>query len=196
MDNNVVNTELRMKDNASPVLKGFVSQVDKFKVETESAARSTTSMGGAMSRLASMSVGAAVSITGVAIVATKIAAALGEASREAYDYGLKLSKLSTITGAAASDLDKLNKAAQLSGMSFEGLSDTLTNMMRQIGNATTGQGGAYLWIKDLGINIDELKSKNPSEQFLILSKAISQIENPILRAKAAFEIFYLTDCFR
>lgn len=186
---NIIQTELQMKDNASPVLKGFVSQVDKFKVGAESAGKGATTLGGAMNSIMKMSLGAAGGMAAIGTAVAKVSFAVVEAGKEAYDYGLKLGKLSTITGVAAADLDKLNQAAELSGMSFEELSSTLSTMMRQIGNATTGQGGAYLWIKDLGINIDELKSKNPSEQFLILSKAISQIENPMLRAKAAFEMF-------
>lgn len=90
-------------------------------------------------------------------------------------------------------------AAQDAGVSVEQANKLLQDAQKRLGEAATGTGKAAQYIKDLGLNIDELKKKSPTELFSTYASAIGTLKDRseqlaaanALMGKGAIEAFNL-----
>jgi len=103
--------------------------------------------------------------------------------------GDDLQKMSLRTGIAIEELSKLDFVASQSGTSLQDFEIAIKTMQRGLVDADRGLSTAKDNFKDLGISLDEIQGKNPSEQFTILANKLSQIEDPSLRAGLALKLF-------
>ncbi len=102
----------------------------------------------------------------------------------ALDKGGELLDLSNNTGIAVKDLAVLQQQFKLSGKAAEDVGPVMAKMMKGIES-----GSAAGTIKRLGIDMDELRKKTPSEQFQAIGEAINKLPDPAERATAAMNIF-------
>jgi len=84
--------------------------------------------------------------------------------------GLKL-------GETTENLSRLKFIAEQSGIGFDSLTSSLTDMSRKITEAKMNTGEAVLALQKLGLSADDLHNKTPFEQFMTIAKVIPQIEN-------------------
>lgn len=100
-----------------------------------------------------------------------------------------IDKMSIRTGIAVDELQTLTYAAKLSGISFGTLETAIKLMHRNLDNAKAGMGQAAQALATLGIDINEIISLSPVEQFKRLANAISTIPDPGTRAALAMDLF-------
>lgn len=104
--------------------------------------------------------------------------------KKAFDLGGELNDLSARTGIAAGDLAVLRQEFANAGKSAEDVGPAIAKMQKSLAEGK----GADL-IQKMGINMEELKSKTPSEQFRTLGSAIAGLQNPLDRVQASTAIF-------
>jgi len=81
-------------------------------------------------------------------------------------------------GITTEALSGLQHAAQQTGASTESLNMGLQRMTRRIGQvAATGKGEAKVALDQLGISIDDIKSKSPDEQFALIAEKMSDVSD-------------------
>jgi hypothetical protein len=92
-------------------------------------------------------------------------------------------------GMTTQQMLQLQHSAELAGVSTSGLTNGLKRMVVSVQDAGRGTGEAAKVMKDLGINVEALKTQTPHQQFLTMANAIKRIEDPAVRADAAMKIF-------
>ncbi len=107
-----------------------------------------------------------------------------ESVKKAFDLGGELNDMSANTGIAVKDLAILRQEFANAGKSAGDVAPAISKMQRSLAQGT----GADL-IERLGINMEELKSKTPTDQFHTLGDAISGLQNPLDRVKVATTLF-------
>lgn len=132
---------------------------------------------------------AALSITavGVALV-TSTAGIFSFVSRVDENID-KITDMARGLGVAASDLQKLGYAANLGGVSIDGLGDSLKRFNINVGKALSGNKEALESFKQLGLGADDLRGKDLTAQFLLTATAASKLKDNNLAAASASEIF-------
>ena len=81
-------------------------------------------------------------------------------------------------GLTTQALSGLHHAAEQTGASTEALNRGLQRMTRRIGQvAATGSGEAKVALDQLGISIDEIKSKSPDEQFALIAEKMADVSS-------------------
>jgi hypothetical protein len=108
---------------------------------------------------------------------------------QALDLGGRLSDLSASTGETAGKLLILERAFDNSGIGAEKVGSTIARMQKNIEDARDGSGTAARAFAAMGVTVDELEGKLPTEQLKILSSGINSIEDPTKRAAAAMGVF-------
>jgi hypothetical protein len=108
---------------------------------------------------------------------------------DALDLGGRLSDLSASTGETAGKLLVLERAFDNSGIGAEKVGSTIAKMQKNIEDARDGSGTAANAFAAMGVSVDELEGKLPTEQFKILSSGINSIDDPTQRAAAAMGVF-------
>jgi len=128
---------------------------------------------------------------GVAMVAVGVAitAALTAMTVQWAKAGDEVAKLAAKTGFTTEMLSELRHAANLSGSSLAGLETGIKRMARTIIDARDGLSTAVRSLEDLGLSYEELKDLSPEEQFMTMTKAMANIEDPTLRAAVAMSVF-------
>lgn len=99
------------------------------------------------------------------------------------------SNLSRELGISFGQLQELQIAAELSGVSAETLARAFTRAQVTISKAASGSKEAAAALSSIGLDPAALQGMGSTEQFVAIAKAISQIENPAQRAAAAVAIF-------
>jgi len=108
---------------------------------------------------------------------------------DALDLGGRLSDLSASTGETAGKLLVLERAFDNSGIGAEKVGSSIAKMQKNIEDARDGSGTAANAFAAMGVSVDELEGKLPTEQFKILSSGIQSIDDPTQRAAAAMGVF-------
>lgn len=81
-------------------------------------------------------------------------------------------------GVTTEALSGLQHAAEQTGASTESLNMGLQRMTRRIGQvAATGKGEAKVALDQLGISIDEIKSKSPDQQFALIADKMKDVHD-------------------
>lgn len=108
---------------------------------------------------------------------------------EAINLGAEMDILSTRTGVASGELTRLGRALDNTGASSEMLGPVFDRMNRAIAEATDGSGAAGKALANLGINVQDLKSLSPDQQFEKIGRALSGVTDFSQRADMALDIF-------
>ena len=109
--------------------------------------------------------------------------------REGFKAGSELQDLTMRTGTTAIAFEALRRSAELSGTEVGQLSTAMQRMLVNTTKAAEGSDEAAVGFKLLGLNAKELLSLKPDKQFVAIGDAMKRLENPALRARAAFSIF-------
>ena len=99
-----------------------------------------------------------------------------------------MAELSRHLGIAAEDIAAYRRAAELSGTTQEAVTTAMERMNRTFGDAASGSAEAAGSLERLGLDIQQMLSLSPPEQFSAVAAALADIESPALRSARAQEI--------
>jgi hypothetical protein len=176
-------------DGIEQGLKGIQNSLKNLESNTQASAEgfgnSFTGMAGAVAvgQLAVKAFSAAVD------VAFSAARNVVQGFGDALDLGGRLSDLSASTGETAGKLLVLERAFDNSGIGAEKVGSAIAKMQKNIEDARDGSGTAANAFAAMGVSVDELEGKLPTEQLKILSSGINSIDDPTKRAAAAMGVF-------
>ncbi len=108
--------------------------------------------------------------------------ALFQYTRSLVDLGGRLDDLSKQTGIAGSTLSGLKSTLEENGTSIEAFATGVFNAQKEIGQITKATDPAALAIKDLGLNLEDLRKSTPEQFFSKIVDALSKVESPTQRA--------------
>ena len=131
------------------------------------------------------------SFKGLAVVAATVAtfrAATGAFKQLAQELD-DLAKTSRKLGVLPRDLQVLQVAGELTGVSISKMNMALQRMTRRVAEAAQGTGEAVKALKELGIDAKVLNELPLQEKFIALGEAFRQIENPADRVRLAMKLF-------
>lgn len=151
------------------VAKGFASRIIS----------SVSSALGAISKIGAV-VGAA---------ALAIGGALAFGIKGAVEFGASLANLSARTGAPVKDLVILQKAFASVGIEPEKVGSAINKMQKALSGVNEEGKPTINALKSLGLTIESLRGKTPTEQFAAISTALSKIKDPADRAAIAMDLF-------
>jgi hypothetical protein len=107
----------------------------------------------------------------------------------ALDLGGRLSDLSERTGETAGNLLLLERAFDNSGVGADKVGQSINKLQKFIEDAGTGAAPQIEVMNRLGLTLEELAGKTPTEQLQVFAQRISDIEDPGKRAALAMEVF-------
>jgi len=100
-----------------------------------------------------------------------------------------LIKQGRAVGLLASEIGSLQLASEMSGASLENMSRAIGFMSKNIFMAASGSKEAIKSFSVLGVTMEQLNSKSPHDQFILIADAISQMDNATVRTGAAMQVF-------
>lgn len=156
---------------------GFVSGLNKAKAELTNFASGAAKIGG-MAGAALTGIGGFLGGAGLSVLTHR--------SMEAMD---KVSKLSDRLAISTQSLTAFQHAAELTGAGSEAMTKGLEKMIRNIGEAATGNKTAQESFADLGLSVKDLITMSPDRQFATIADAMNKVENSAVRNKMAIDIF-------
>jgi len=165
MADNELKILLKMKDEASKQLDGFKGKLAKM---------SGTLKG----------VGIGMAAVGTAAIGMGIASV-----KQFADAGDEVQKMALKTGFSTEALSELRHAADLSGTSLTGLGTGLRKMSTFVVDVKDNLSTATDTLDRLGLSASDIEGLAPEEMFNKLTMAISAIEDPLIKADAAQQIF-------
>ena len=105
------------------------------------------------------------------------------------ELGDMFDKMSQRTGVSVEALSGLKFAAEQSGASIETVETGIRNMQRVLLDVQQGSSTAATTLQMLGLNIQQLQTLSPEQQFIQMAQAISQVKDPSRQAALAMELF-------
>lgn len=171
---------------------GFSSTIKKVNQSTQTiddtmkkvAGNVTSSFGSMIKAGVGLAVGfGAVKLAGVAV------REVFEGFGEALDLGGQLADLSSRTGETAGNLSVLSQAFQNTGSSAEKVGPSINKMQKFIDDAAQGGKTQTEVMGRLGIALDELAGKTPTEQMAVFANRIAGIQDPAERSALAIKVF-------
>jgi serine/threonine protein kinase len=105
------------------------------------------------------------------------------------ELGDMFDKMSQRTGVSVEALSGLKFAAEQSGASIETVETGIRNMQRVLLDVQQGSSTAATTLQMLGLNIQQLQTLSPEQQFLQMAQAISKVQDPSRQAALAMELF-------
>ena len=124
-------------------------------------------------------------INGVFSAARAVADAFGDA----LDLGGRLDDLSKRTGETAGNLFILEGAFKEAGLSADQVGTTVNKLQNFMQDASNGGERQTATMNKLGISLEQLAGKTPTQQMEIFAQKIAGIQNPTERAATASEVF-------
>ena len=115
-----------------------------------------------------------------------VAAISGRAFAKAGD---QMNKMSARTGFSSEALSELGFAAEQSGADIETLEKGIRTMQRSIVDASRGLATQNDALEAMGLQYKDLAGQRPEKQFEMIAQAISEIEDPTVRAGVAAQFF-------
>lgn len=116
-------------------------------------------------------------------------AALIGGIKAAADLGGKLSDLSARTGIAAGELAVLGRAFEDNGVSADKIGGVINKLQKSVYDFGQGSEKAAKPFQALGISFAEISSLSPAQQFELIQKKISEVQDPAERAALAMQLF-------
>lgn len=92
-------------------------------------------------------------------------------------------------GMTANELQRLQHAASMTDVDVQALNASLVSMYRSMGRSETGSKKAAAAYSVLGISLTDAEKEDPTELFLQVADALSQIEDPAKQAATATAVF-------
>lgn len=126
---------------------------------------------------------------GGAIAGVFTAGAFAHGIKGVLDLGGSLEDLKNQTGESAGNLLLFQQVLKDNGVEAEATGSILNKMQKTIAGAAGGASDMANALGEVGLSYRDLISLSPVEQFRKIGKAISGLESPLLRAKAARDIF-------
>ena len=105
------------------------------------------------------------------------------------ELGDSFDKMSQRTGVSVEALSGLKFAAEQSGASIETVEMGIRNMQRVLLDVQQGSSTTATTLQMLGLNIQQLQTLSPEQQFLQMAQAISKVQDPSRQAALAMELF-------
>lgn len=122
--------------------------------------------------------------TGQALVALWGTSELIAFGKELFDLAENLSRVSARTGLTVEEIQKLQYIASQTDTDIDAVTDAVSKLQINLSNPQAQRA-----LKDMGINFNELRTKSPYQQLVLVAQAIARIEDPVQRAQARFEVF-------
>jgi hypothetical protein len=108
---------------------------------------------------------------------------------EALDLGGRLDDLSKRTGETAGNLYILEGAFKEAGLSADQVGTTINKLQNFMQDASNGGERQTATMNKLGISMEQLAGKTPTQQMEIFAQKIAGIQDPTQRAATASEVF-------
>jgi hypothetical protein len=115
-------------------------------------------------------------------VAGKLAAVAGTAAiiaqvKATLDWSAKIRDLANAWGISTKEVQQFQYAARQSGIEIEDVMDNMKDLAKSAAEVTSAGGneGKASMFKVLGIEVDQLRGKNPAEVFKIVAAAIKEM---------------------
>lgn len=172
--------------------RGLNEIQNSLKKIEKSGADSGESFGGSFSKMAgAVAVGqAAVNVFGSVVNGVFAAAQkVVEGFSAALDLGGRLSDLSASTGETAGNLLLLERAFDTSGAGAEKVGPAIAKLQNNIFSAGEGSKEAVAAFGRMGLSMEELAGKTPTEQLALVASGLTSIEDPTKRAATAIDVF-------
>jgi hypothetical protein len=99
--------------------------------------------------------------------------AIAGAAKKVLDFADNLTNLAQKTGISTSGLQKLDLAFQQSGVGL----DVVSRASNELGARLVSDKGAVALVKQLGMNLDELKKMTPEDRLLKVADAVGNIKD-------------------
>lgn len=150
--------------------------------------RASGSIDGGFKNMVKAGAGLAVGF-GAVNLAAKAAGLVIENFSDALDLGGKLNDLSARTGESAGNLMLLSTAFDNAGVGADKVGQNINKMQKFIDEIAQGSKESVETIDRLGITLDELKGKTPTEQLRVFAERISAITDPTEKTALAMKVF-------
>jgi hypothetical protein len=170
--------------NISASATGMAQGVNAAAVELEKLGLAAKKTAGDVGVLKTLSIGQAF-VNGVQSVYSTFSGF----AQGAFDAVESTSNLSRELGVSYSQLQELQLAADLAGVSTESLGKAFTKAQVTIVKASQGGKEAVAALSSIGLNAADFQGLSSSEQFTLIANAINNIADPAQRAAAAVSIF-------
>jgi xanthosine utilization system XapX-like protein len=118
-----------------------------------------------------------------------ISGAIVLATKNYIEAGDQIHKMGLRTGFTSEALSELRYAAQISGTSIEGLEVGIKRMSRFVLDAERGLSQSTRTLDTLGVSVSDIQGLSPEDMFWRLANAVGEVEDPLIRAGVAQEIF-------
>jgi len=166
-----------IKFNASLNTAGFESGAKKLQGVAAGAASGISQHFGKI----------AMAVAGITAAFLGVRAAV-QSFNAAIAMGGQLNDLSARTGETAGNLAILQRAFQNAGAGAEAVGPTINRLQRAIVEAGEGSKTYAAAFQKLGLDLNDLKTKTPTEQLRAVAEAIKGIENPSEQTAIAMQI--------
>jgi hypothetical protein len=122
-------------------------------------------------------------------VSGAVVASFGAAVKAFSTFGDQMDKMRSRTGFTARTLSALAHAADTSGTSIQAVEKAIRGMQRGFLSAEMGSSAMVETLGQLGISLDEIQKLSPEDQFMTLSQAIADVDDPSRRAALSMRVF-------
>lgn len=116
-------------------------------------------------------------------------AGIGAGIRNIIGLGAQMDHLRAQTGANVAGLLTLRQAFSDSGVEASTVGKTINDLQRRLTEASRGTGESRRALRGMNLEVRDLQSLSPEQQFEILSERLAGIENPAERTAAAIALF-------
>jgi hypothetical protein len=168
--------------------ESFARTVDKLQGRLNSFEGGISSFTGKVGSMASAFSGmiAPLAALGAAFLGARGAI---DSFRGALDMGGRLNDLAQRTGASAGELLTLETAFKNAGAGADAVGPAVNRLQRFIAEAGQGAKEQTETMQRLGLSMEDLAGKTPTEQMRILAERIAGITDPAQRTAAAMDVF-------
>ena len=175
-----------MPFKAGAIVSSLVLDKSKFTASVKGVKKQTTAMGGWVQKNSKQfkQMGVAIAAMGVTALVT-----FKKMVDQFVETGDWIDKMTKRTGFSATALSELAHAADISGASLNDVEKGVKRMARTITDAGEGLESYLRPLNRIGLELEELQAMNPEEQFIAITEAIADLEDPTMRAATAQEIF-------
>jgi hypothetical protein len=136
--------------------------------------------------VAGLAIGAGMKVIGAA---TDAARAVVNRLGDALDLGGRLNDLSSRTGETAGKLLILERAFDNTGVGADLVGTSINKLQKFITDASDGAGKQAESMAQLGISMQDLQGKTPTEQMQVFAQKLAGIQDPTKRAALAMTVF-------
>jgi hypothetical protein len=166
----------------------FIADFDAFVASTKNAEASLKSLeasGGQLGKSFESLKSTAISLAGAFGIGFSIGAVVNF-GREIFAAADELVKLSDKTGVSITWLERFQVAGDDAGNTVDEITSAIVKMEDKL---VSGDPNAVAALGKLGLSLKDLQGLSPEKQFVEISDAIRQIEDPALRVNIAIDLF-------